>query len=393
VIKKIFSFLVPAIFALLLISCNDSPTDLGKDFLLQDGVGIYSFDSSIDSMNQTSRQIKKVYSLGSSARLLIGKAENVKAHSLLKFVFSYADTITTQIKNNELKILDSWVELVKDYRFGDSASTFDYAAYKITSNWTSFGFTTDSLPFLTRESNDISSLRSTENDTLYTFHIDTTVTSFWLHTYADTGFNGYNYGLLISPTDNAQQVLGFKAFTVSDLDVTLLKIVVQKPGSYIDTLFAYISSDVSVVEGEVAVVGDENIAIQASLTSQAGLFFDLSVLPENITINSATLTVTVDSVLTKTGSSYSNLLLAYLVADSTKDSVDANYFADLTSSGNTFTGNISNIVRAWNNNVSNQGMILKAFSEVYGIELFVIKGSNAAIESQRPKLKIVYSRK
>lgn len=393
-IKKNLRFFISLIFALILISCNDSPTDIGKNFVDPlDGVELFTFDSSVDSMNQSSTTIKNVYSLGASSRLLIGESGNLKAHSLLKFFFSYADTIKEQIANNELDVLDSWIELTREYNFGDTNAVFDYAAYKITSNWTPSGFSADSLSLLTKESNDISSFRTTANDTLYTFHLDTTVVSFWLHDYVDTSSSFFNYGLLISPANGCQQIFGFTAYNTSGENEPVLRIVVQKPGSYIDTLTGYILSDISAVEGNVANVGNENLAIQGSLTSEAKIFFDLSVLPKNITIHSATLTLTKDTIQTKFGSSYQDLLLAYLLADSTKDSIDTDYYGSLSSSGNTYTGDISDIVRAWNYNTSNQGIIVKAYTEFYGVELFAVKGSNAAIINQRPKLKIVYSRK
>lgn len=393
VIKKIFPYFFSGIFALLLISCNDSPTDLGKNFVDPlDGVGIASFDSSVDSMNQTSKPIKNVFSLGTSARLLLGKAENVEALTMLQFSFSLADTIKEQINNGEIVVLDSWIDIIKEYRFGDSSAAFDYTVYKITNSWSPSTFTADSLSLLQYENVDVSSQRITENDTTYSFHLNTDVTKLWLEDYADTGTVA-NYGILLEPVGNTQKILGFTAFNSSGEDQALLTFVINKPGIYTDTVFATLFNDISVVKGDYAIVGSENIPIQASLASEAHITFDLNVLPENITINSASLTLTVDTLLTKVGSPYINKLLVFLVADSTKDSVDSDYYAELSRSGATFTGNISNIVRAWNNGVDNQGIIVKAYSEYYGVETFVIRGSNAAVQSERPKLKLVYSRK
>lgn len=297
-INKIFLPFISAIIIILLISCNDSPTDLGTGFLGQDGVEVLKLDSSTDSIPQFSKPVKKVFSLGSSARLLLGKSDNVKASTLLHFIFSFDTTITGQIKRNELTVLDSWIELVKDYSFGDSSAAFNYTVHKITSNWTSSGFTVDSLEFLMRESNDVSSFKETNNDTLYTFHLETDVISSWLHHYADTSI-GFNYGLLLSPTDDTQKVLGFTAYNSSEEDEPLLKIIIKNTDNEIDTVLGYIASDISVVEGEIASVGDENLAIQSSLTSEAKLFFDLSIIPDSTDINYASLTLTVDTLQTK----------------------------------------------------------------------------------------------
>lgn len=37
-------------------------------------------------------------------------------------------------------------------------------------------------------------------------------------------------------------------------------------------------------------------------------------------------------------------------------------------------------------------MLIKSSLEFWGLEIFAIKGSNAALIEQRPKLEIVYSR-
>lgn len=186
---------------MILISCNDSPTDLGVGYVDNlDGVGLYKFSS--DSVTQSSNSFEHVYSLGGSARLLIGKAENATAYSMIKYKFSLADTIIADIKSNKINVLDSWVSLVKDYKFGDSSAAFDYDVYKINSNWSSSTFSADSFGLLSYDNINVSSFRETDNDTLYTFHIDTSVTSSWLHSFADTSLDYTNYGILISPKVN-----------------------------------------------------------------------------------------------------------------------------------------------------------------------------------------------
>lgn len=96
---------------------------------------------------------------------------------------------------------------------------------------------------------------------------------------------------------------------------------------------------------------------------------------------------------TKFGKPYNNALTAYLIADSTIDSVYSGVYASLSRSGATFTGKVTELVRTIGGNITNQGFIVKASSELYGIEIFAIKGSNAANVSQRPKLEIVFSRR
>jgi hypothetical protein len=389
--KKLRSF-ISLITIFILIGCNDSPTDLGVEFVSQDGVEVFKLDSSVDSIPQQSNHFKKVINLGSSDHLLVGKAENVDAKAMLRFVLLIPDTIKAELENRTLTVIDSYVELTKDYSFGDSAALFDYQVKKINESWSASTFTADSFLTLSYDNIDLSSNRTSLNDTTYSFNLDTALTSSWLQNYVDSSVAS-NYGILLDPAVNSQKVLGFTAFNVNGIDDPRLRIVVQKPGAYIDTLIGYIAADISVVLGEVQNTVTENLYLQTSLTSEVKLFFDVSVLPEDCVINSAKLTLTVDTLQTKTGSNFSNSLRVFLFSDSAKKEINTSYLYPLNRSGALFTGNLTDIVRAWKNNVDNQGMLIKATSELRGVEIFSVKGSNAADISQRPKLEIVYSRK
>lgn len=72
-------------------------------------------------------------------------------------------------------------------------------------------------------------------------------------------------------------MLGFTAFNTSGENDPRLRIIVEKPGAYVDTLIGYISTDLSVVLGDIPNVGIENLAIQSSLTSEAKLFLTFPV--------------------------------------------------------------------------------------------------------------------
>ena len=391
-IKKISLLFISVISIILIVGCNDSPTDLGTGFLIQDGVEVLKLDSSIDSILQSSNSFKNVFTLGGSSHLLLGKAENITSHVMLKFVFAIPDSIKEQLILRNLTVIDSYVEMFKNYSFGDSNATLDYKVFKVNEYWSSSTFTADSFAFLDFDNtSDLSFNRTNVNDSLYSFHLDTTLTSAWLQNFADTNVAS-NYGIVLSPNDNSQKVLGFTAFNTSGENDPRLRIIVEKPGAYVDTLIGYISTDLSVVLGDIPNVGIENLAIQSSLTSEAKLFFDLSSIPENVVINSASLTLTIDTIASKVGSSYTDKLAVYLLADSAENELNDDYVYSLSRSGSTYTGEITNIVRAWNNNVENQGMLIKSSLEFWGLEIFAIKGSNAALIEQRPKLEIVYSR-
>lgn len=392
VLNKIFGSLLVLIITITLVSCNDAPTDLGSDLLTQDDLVVLKLDSVSDSLYQQSNTFKKVYSLSTAARIYLGKAENITSHLLLKFVFALPDSIKEDIKNGKINVIQSWVELVKEYSFGDSLANFDYEAFSIEENWSSTTFTSDSLPSLSIGNVNLSSNPSIKDDSLYSFNLDNSLVSNWLLSNADTG-RANNYGIIVSPKPTSNRIVGFTAYNLTATNDPRLKIIIDKPGVFRDTVTGFISADLSVIRGDLPSVGSENVAVQPGLSAHTKLFFNLSGIPQNIVINSAKLTLTVDTVLTKTGKPFANLLRVYLLSDSTTKEINTNYIYGLSRSGNTFTGDITNIIRAITNGVDNQGFLIKALDDLSGVELFVLKGSNASDVSQRPRLEILYSKK
>jgi hypothetical protein len=389
--NKIIVFFLLSFYILLLTGCNDSPSDLGSNLVSQDGVNVVKFNSATDSIFQSSSSFKYVYSLASSSIILLGQAENVNSKILMKFVFAFPDSVKQDIINNNIVVKDSWIEMFKAYQFGDSTAFFDYDVYKVNNFWTS-SFSADSFATLSYDIIDKSSNHQIENDTIYSFGIDNSLALPWLQNYSDT-LLGSNNGILISPKLNTNQVVGFTAYNFNAVNDPRLKIVFEKTGSYTDTITGYVSSDISIVLGNLPSVGIENIAIQSSLTSEVNLFYDFSKIPKDAVINSAKLTLYVDTLETKTGSTYLNSLRVYLFADTTSYLLNSNFVSVLNRSGATFSGDITGLVRAIHGGIDNLGFLVKAANEIDGVEIFALKGSNAADVAKRPNLEIVYSRK
>lgn len=392
VLNKIFGSLIVLIFTFALVSCNDSPSDIGSDFLTQDNLEILKIDSATDSIYQQSNTFKKVYSLNTAALIYLGKAENITSHLLLKFVFALPDSIKEDIKNGKINVIQSWVELIKEYSFGDSLANFDYEVFSIEENWSSSTFTSDSLPFLSIGNVNLSTNPSVNNDSLYSFNLNNSIVADWLLNNADMSMAN-NFGIIVSPKSSSNKIIGFTAYNLTASNDPRLKIIIDKPGVFRDTVTGFISADLSAIRGDLPSVGLENVAVQAGLSAHTKLFFDLSKLPDDIVINSAKLSLTVDTVLTKIGKPFANFLRIYLLRDSTNTEINTNYIYGLSRSGDKFSGDITNIIRAITNGVDNQGFLIKSLDDLTGVELFVLKGSNAANITQRPLLEILYSRK
>lgn len=375
--------LIPLVLVFItFFSCSDDPSKVGLGLLEQDYLKIDTLNSVDAAFPQTSSFFKKVISLGTSSKLLVGKKNNVTAHSLLKFDFSLPDSIKEDFRNNAVTITESYIELNPKYYYTDSLAVFDYKVYKINSNWTSTSFTADSFPSLSVDMMDLA--QSKQFDSLYTFRFNPTLAREWVN-YSLNPDSVLNYGILISPDDGAQKIVGFEAFNVSGTDDPKVKIIISKPGVYTDTITGFVTSDVSVVLGDNPAHNPDELLIQSSVALNAKINFDLSSLPKNIVINKVTLTLTTDTTKNVFGSSFDNSLTIYRVTDTTEV-----FSARISSIGNKYKGEITGF-REWIKKSDNLEMIIKSGNEFIGTELFYIKGSDDLNPANRPYLEILFT--
>lgn len=378
------------LFSIFHFSCSDSPSSIGAKLLNQDLINVLSLDSAKDSLFQSSSIYKKVIALSNADRLLLGKKNNVEAGILIKFFISLADSTKLQLKNNELTVISANVELTKNYTYGTATAPIDYSVHKINSKW-STGFTSDSLASLVFDANDIS-FSKTFSDSINSFKFDNQTALDWMKARADTIIPIDN-GLYIKPSLSSDKIVGFQALTIEELPIPYLRIVVEKAGAFVDTLSYFPSIDLSVISGSLPNVGTENIGIQAGLNSEGRLFFNLSSLPKEIVVNYAQLTLTLDTLQTITGSSFTNSLRVNYITDSASLAIDSSLSLFLARDGNAFKGSVTSFIQRSLVENSNHGLLLSASDKLNGVELFAIKGSNAAIFPERPKLQIIYTSK
>lgn len=382
--------IIAGIMTLVFYSCKDNPTLVGANLLKNDYINVKQLDSYSDTLHQTSSYYKKVIPLGASGTLLVGNAANVQASTLILYAISLPDSIITDLNNNAVNIVSSTIHLTPTYTFGDSTASFDFSVHKVNSSWTSLGFDADSLPGLVYDQTDLS-LNHQFSDTLVTVDVSNSTVTTWLKEVADSTYSS-DHGIYLMPNSNAKKVVGFRAYTAGTTPGTSLHIVLQKPGAYSDTLIFYPLQDVSIVTGNLPTAVKGDMFIQSSVTINSKIWFDVSSIPKNALINNAELTLTRDSVSTITGNSYTNTLLVYLLADSTNESLsDSTQILTLTGSGNVFQGNITPFIQSWVDKGNNQGLLIKAASQIGGLELFAIKNSSAANLSVRPRLQITYT--
>ena len=131
--------------------------------------------------------------------------------------------------------------------------------------------------------------------------------------------------------------------------------------------------------------------VQGGLIANAKMWFDVSKIPSNTLINHAQLTFTADSSATFAGNNFTNSLVAINFSDSTTLAYDTLQSVALIGNGNQYSGNITAIVQKWIDTGVNQGMLIQAYNQSSGLELFALKGSTAAYPALRPRLTIIYT--
>jgi len=393
-LKLYVVFILPLLAGLALFSaCNDEPSSLGIEILESDYIEVKTFNSQTDSIGQNSSYFKRIVSLGSSDWILIGKNQTtnqtITSSALMKFIFGFPDSIVTDIENDSLTVLDSWVVLTNKYLFGDSLDLMEFTTHEITAFWPPNTFTIDDLPSLQYDPQNIGTDLTT-SDTLYTFHIDDNQLVYsWMQNSIDTN-TVKNYGIYLEPTSNSNKIIGFQALTFLSSDAAKLNVVIEKPGSYVDTIQGFVQVDISAVAGTEPVLTQGLTCVQSSVTFNSKLKFDVGVLPVGLVINKANLILTADSANSAFGSSFTNSLRAYILASNDSLDTEGNPIT-LSYSNNEYSGDITNYVRTWISKNENYGMLIQPANLILGTEFFALKGSDYPDVNLRPRVVITYT--
>ncbi len=389
--KYPLSFIV-IIFLIVInvLSCSDDPTAIGIDLLAGDFLIVSTFDTADDTVTQSSSFFKEVVPLGLSSKVMIGKRDELEATALMDFTFFIADSLRQDFLDGNILVNKAFIELTPAYTYTDENAEYDFTVHEITSDW-SIGFTSDSLANLSFDEEDLSSNKNF-TDSLYTFDLNNDFVLQWIKVSIDSSL-GKNNGIYYIPTMSTGKVVGFQALTTTSSNAAKLRVVIEKPGSFVDTIRAFIFADVSTIITDLPVLPVVDIGVQASTTIQSRLFFDLSEVPPDIIINKAELILTEDTLSSITGSSFNPNLTVFKITDSSDVTIDESRGILLIKNDNTYTGDITLFILSWTTNEDNQGMVIRSASLIEGLELFAIKGSDDPKLSERPRLRIVFTSK
>ena len=379
----------------MFISCSDDPTSIGNDLLPnKDIIDVLVINSDDGAFTQQTKTYTDSLDLTSATALLLGKHDNVQSTMLMKFLMFLPDSIKDPVKSGTFEIISSTIELSPNYTYSNKANYFDFSIHKINSTWNSLTFNKDSLSSLDYESIDVSSNRI-YGDTLITLDLDKDLTLDWLKYSAAEDQANNNNGLYFNFDPSSDKIIGFPAISFGDDDkLAKLTIVLEVPGSFIDTVVVPVTSDVHVVLGELPTGSPENIFIQGGIAVRSNLMIDVSLIPDNTIINKATIMFSYDETESLIGTKTSDSLGALALSDyETNKANEALLPILITRDGSVYSGDITRFVQSWVSEQENNGLQLFLVNEITTVNKVALKGSSVTDSNLKPYLEVIYTSK
>lgn len=140
-----------------------------------------------------------------------------------------------------------------------------------------------------------------------------------------------------------------------------------------------------------SVIQSDRIFLQSGVAFRSIMNFDLSKLPNNVVINDALLTLTLDTANSYITQYSDQRLVAAMVTD-TSTKTDSLGFITLNRVGNVYSIRFIVIMQNWNSGIApNYGLALRNVSETGTMDIFSFFGPNYADTSVVPRLRIRYT--
>ncbi len=384
-------------FLLTFFSCSENPSITGYNLLNPiDSLIVTRFDSTRDSVSISHKQINQHDILGGTRRILVGKYNELTAHSLIKFSIGLSSELKDAIKNFNARVTSARIKLNPVYKFGDTISnTFEMEIREVYTQFDEYKFTIDSLKSGRYEilSENILT-RSIDDDTLYYCELNTDRVLAWFRQIATDSSKKLD-GLFLTPKLSTNYIKGFASSNAYYVGHPIVLEVVAQYNSKVDSLKFFVDADLHVIETTSATMTDENyIILQSGIKTKSLINFNISKIPKNAVVNSAFIRLYPDTLSSKFGTSRHDSILVQYVTDSLNISVDSVVAFVLTKTEKGYyEGQINYFVQKWIDNNTNQGLLLSTRDPDGGVDRFVFYGPRSSIFGRRPQLIINYSHK
>ncbi len=390
------------IFFILIIigflSCTNDPDPIGSNIVPdEDKLSSDVIDSYTSNFDQTFTSFKyDSLSFGASSTILLGNYKNIKSEALIGFYINIPDSILTPFEADSINLVSAYLIIRPTYWIGDS-SNFRISLHRINNSWDPSTITQDTMNLIYNNMGpDLFDQTSYSlNDTIMRFNMDKDLVDGWIRrTYDSTASK--NYGMLLSPSPlSSSAIVGFQGIsTYPAHEYPTLHMIFEKPDVFIDTVLATPSIDVHFAVGNIDPDPSGSILLQNTLGVRSKLKFDLSLVPQNILINKATLEFYINTNNTDEGSPASDsLTIGFLTDfDNATLSSDIGQYR-MAKSSNKYSGDIRLFVQKWIDGEDNQGLLVKLSDELRTVNKVAIYNGTSAVDSLKPRLTIYYTKK
>lgn len=393
---KNYSFLLFLILSFL-TGCSDDPTGVGGEMLPKDDLkNLSQYDSYKMNSPQKSSGFRAEQDYGYSERAILGKANSMESRVLLDFSMTVPDSLLAAYNNKKLSVVSARLILKPTYSIGEASAPFDFSVNKITSSWTSVGFSTSSLSSISYEASDKSDSK-TITDSLITVNLNKDFVSSWVDYKMDSTKASPVKGLYLIPSASTGRAIGFPAVTLYTLaNVAAVSVTYLNSNgttAYQTTVTYGASYDTHVVFGDTPKAPQGEFILEGGIPMRGKLAFDISSIPAYSMINKAYLELSTDSLKASFGSISSDTIYARAFTDSSSCATDTRVMS-LVRSGSKYSGDISTIVQLWvNAALKNEGLRIELSDDSRSLNKLFVYGSQAQDATKRPRLQIFYSSK
>jgi hypothetical protein len=390
ILSLIITFSLALIYSSLYISgCADNPTSLGKNFLPpNDTTGVKVFDSYTDTMQFTSRNIRKYVNTSASPNLIVGQSGNYNSKALIKF-YNLSQSYDSAVVNSAVLQLK-----YDNYYFptahSDSLGNISFDIYTVERDVNYGTVTVDSIN---------STLFGTVSQGNYTgspvdtqtlnINLNSLLVQNWLSYAADTSHGVHNYGIVLYPNTSSAVLKAFYSGVTAPGLRPLLRIILTK-GGQTDTITTDETQTVSLVT--TSFNPDPGIfRLQGGVSYIQTLRFTQNKIPPTATINDAQVILTLDSADSKFSTQTAYQIIAYYISDTSNGITTETGLYYGNPSGNQYTIRIIQPFQRWVQGQTNWGIEIVPYNQTYNLDLFTFYDINAADHSKRPRVIIKYT--
>jgi hypothetical protein len=376
-------------FSLITINCADEPTSLGLKFLpSNETTGVRVFDSYIDSMAILSyNKINRVNTY-SSQFLIVGQSGTYNSKALIKFSGFPGDLANATVNSAVLKLR------YRNYYFPvsmqDSLGQVSFDIYRVIKNIDYQSVTLDKVNASTfgTVSQGTHTGSPTADSQTVNITLNNNLARDWLKYAANSNYTPANYGIVLSPNASSNVLKGFySSLNTSDLRPTIT--IIYTLNATTDTLINSNSETLFLADADLTPPAGE-FYIQAGISYNRVLRFDMSKIPKDATINDAQVFLYLDSSNSKLTSETIYGLNAAYINDSTNITNDTFAFRSIGSKS-VFMFRFITPFQRWLRGETNYGIIIIPSSQSSNLDLFAFYDINASSPNKRPKVVIYYT--